>query len=87
MQSVTIDPLTHERIKQSDKSQRIIKKAKHPAIIDTEMWNRVQEAIVSRINHNLVSDGSKHAIVGIVVNKDIYCRKLRCGCGRRFKKI
>lgn len=85
MQSVTIDPLTHERIKQKDKSRRIIRKGKHPAIIEPEMWNRVQEVIDSRVNHNLVSDGSKHIMRGIVTNKDVYCRKMRFGCGRRFK--
>ena len=86
MQSVTIDPLTHERIKQNDKSRRIVKKGKHPAIIEPEMWIKVQEVIDSRINHNLISDGRKHVMRGIVTNKDVFCRKMRCGCGRRFKK-
>lgn len=49
------------------------------------MWNRVQEVIDSRVNHNLVSGSNKHIMRGIVTNKDVYCRKMRCGCGRRFK--
>jgi DNA invertase Pin-like site-specific DNA recombinase len=86
MQSVTIDPLTHERIKLNDRSKRIIKKGNHPSIIEPEVWNKVQAIVDSRVNHNLLQDNNKHVMRGIVTNKEVYCRKMRCGCGRRFKK-
>ena len=86
MQSVTIDPLTHERVNQNDKSRRVTKAGNFPAIIEPELWFKVQEIIDSRINHYLTAGNGKPVMRGITVNKDIYCRKMRCGCGRRFKK-
>lgn len=85
LQSVTIDPLSHERVNQNDKSRRVKRKGKFPAIIEPELWFKVQEIIDSRINHNLNNTGKK-GFNGIVVSKDMYCKKMRCGCGRRFKK-
>ncbi len=86
MQSVTIDPLTHERVNQNDKSRRVTKAGNFPAIIEPELWFKVQEIIDSRTNHYLTAGNGKPVMRGIAVNKDIYCRKMRCGCGRRFKK-
>lgn len=85
MQSVTIDPLTHERINQRDKSKRICKKGDFPPIIEPDLWFKVQKLIDSRINRNLVRNNDSSKGNGIT-NKDIYCQKMRCGCGRRFKK-
>lgn len=83
--SYTEDPLTHERVSQLDRDRRVVKEGKHPAIIEVDMWNRVQEVIDSRLNHVANFDKSKKQLNGIVVNKNVYCRKMRCGCGRRFK--
>lgn len=103
LQSVTVDPLTHERVSQLDKDMRVRAKGNYPPIIEPETWFLVQDIIDSRINHDvnvektvndkseLVMNGStperkKHIMRGKVVNKDIFCQKMRCGCGRRFKK-
>lgn len=85
MQSYTIDPLTHERVNQKDKSRRIIKKGNFPAIISKETWEEVQKVLDSRIN--CYTNGSNQIIKrGILTSNDVYCRKMRCGCGRRFRR-
>lgn len=86
MQSVTIDPLTHERINQNDKTRRICKKGNFEPIIQPDIWFKVQDCIDSRINRNLVKNDNPAKGTKGVINKDIYCQKMRCGCGRRFKK-
>ena len=86
LQSVTIDPLTHERININDRSLHIYKQGSFPAIIEPEVWHKVQELIDARINHNLEVATGKTTKCGVAVNKDTYCQKMRCGCGRRFKK-
>lgn len=83
-QSVTEDPLTHERVK-VDKEKYIRKKGNFPAIIDAALWQTAQEAIDKRTNHEFKKENKK-SMNGVVVNKDVICRKMRCGCGRRFKK-
>lgn len=83
-QSVTEDPLTHERVK-VPKEQRISKKMEYPKIIEPDLWYAVQRSIDSRVNHDF-KPGNKNGINGKVENKDIYCRKTRCGCGRRLRK-
>lgn len=85
MQSVTSDPLKHSRINNVEKDKRIIKKGDFPAIIDSDTWYAVQDAINSRIGFAKDKQGKK-TIMGYAGNKDIYCRKLRCGCGRRFRR-
>ena len=78
-QSYTEDPLTHTRIK-NDKDERVNVKGNFPPIINPETWLRVQKAIDSRVNHDFNrKNGIKH-------NNDIYCSKMRCGCGRRFRR-
>lgn len=84
-QSVTEDPLTHERVKVS-KDKHIFKEGNFPPIIDENVWMRAQAALDSRVNHDFSKDGSSGRMNGICENKDIYCKKMRCGCGRRFKK-
>ena len=84
-QSVTEDPLTHERVK-VDKDMHIRKQGNYPPIIDKEKWQVAQASIDKRVNHNFQKGDSKTGINGIAVNKDVFCRKMRCGCGRRFKK-
>ena len=79
-QSVTEDPLSHKRIR-VDKSQRVDIDIDIPIIIPPDMWDAVQRALDSRTHY--ISNGKK---VGVPYNKDIYCKKLRCGCGRRFKR-
>ena len=86
LQSVTVDPLTHERVNQKNKEERTIAKGDFPAIIDPETWYKVQEIIDSRINPNLVASNGKPVMRGKATSKDIYCQKMRCGCGRKFKK-
>lgn len=86
LQSVTSDPLKHSRINNIEKEKHIIKKGKHPAIIDSDMWYAVQDAINSRIAFSKDDKSGENRKQGYAENKDVYCRKLRCGCGRRFKK-
>ena len=86
LQSVTIDPLTHERINQTDKDRRVRKKGDFPAIIEPDLWFKVQDIIDSRINHNFVDANNKSETRGTRIGKDIYQQKMRCGCGRRLKK-
>lgn len=85
-QSVTEDPLTHTR-RSVDKAKRVQYdlSGKIPAIIEPDVWKTVQDAIDERVNHDFNNDKSKSGINGIVTNKNIFCRKMRCGCGRRFK--
>lgn len=83
-QSVTVDPLTHKRSKVS-KDKRVLVKSNLPPIIDGDTWDKAQLAVESRTNHDF-SKGVGSGINGICVNKDVLCRKMRCGCGRRFKK-
>lgn len=84
-QSVTENPLTHQRVKVSKDKQMLIP-VQIPQIIESELWYRVQEAIDSRINRDWVKGDKTTGINGKVESKDIYCRKMRCGCGRKFKK-
>lgn len=85
-QSVTENPLTHARVNvQKDKRLRYDLSGKIPCITEPALWHAVQDAIDSRVNHDFGNDKSKSGINGIVVNKNIFCRKMRCGCGRRFK--
>ncbi|MCI8363933.1 MAG: recombinase family protein [Eubacterium sp.] len=86
LQSVTSDPLKHSRINNIEKSKHIIKKGDFPAIIDPDTWYAVQDAINSRIGFSKGDKQGKKIMMGYAGNKDIYCRKLRCGCGRRFRK-
>lgn len=86
LQSVTVDPLTHERINQLDKSKRVCASGSFPAIIEPDLWYKVQDIIDSRINHDLLASGKERRMKGANTNKDIFCQKMRCGCGRRFKK-
>lgn len=86
LQSVTSDPLKHSRINNIKKDKRIIKKGGFPAIIDSDTWYAVQDAINSRIGFSTGDKEGKKAMMGYAGNKDIYCRKLRCGCGRRFRR-
>lgn len=84
-QSVTEDPLTHERKKvDREKHVRYDLGAKIPRIIEPNVWNAAQKAIESRSNPYWTNE-AQHSINGMVTNKNIYCRKMRCGCGRRFK--
>lgn len=84
-QSVTEDPLTHERKKvDREKHVRYDLRAKIPRIIEPNVWNAAQKAIESRSNPYWTNE-AQHSINGMVTNKNIYCRKMRCGCGRRFK--
>ena len=84
-QSVTENPLTHAR-RSVQKEQRVKYdlKEKIPCIIEPDIWQAVQVAIDSRVNHNFNSI-SQSGINGVVTNKNVFCRKMRCGCGRRFK--
>lgn len=81
MQSVTENPLTHKRTN-VDKQQRLLIKCDAiPVIIPPKKWDDVQEAINSRIKFTV--DGKK---TGNKCCDDIYCNKLRCGCGRKFRR-
>lgn len=84
-QSVTENPLTHAR-RRVQKEQRVKYdlKEKIPCIIEPTVWQAVQAAIDSRVNHYFNST-SQSGINGVVTNKNVFCRKMRCGCGRRFK--
>ncbi len=85
LQSVTEDPLTHERCR-VPKDKHIYIKMNFPKIIEPEVWHAVQEAVDSRICYGFVKNGNEPVKRGKAENKDIYCRKMRCGCGRRFRK-
>ena len=70
-----------------DKERHIIKKGKFPAIVDEYTWDLAQKALDSRTQVAFIEANSKrHATRGMKPHKDIYCQKMRCGCGRRFKK-
>ena len=84
-QSVTENPLTHARRSvQKEQRVRYDLREKIPCIIEPDIWQAVQVAIDSRVNHNFNSI-SQSGINGVVTNKNVFCRKMRCGCGRRFK--
>ena len=86
-QSVTENPLTHER-KSVEKDKRVKYElgAKIPRIIEPEAWKKVQEELDKRaLQFRKGADGNSHKVAGGPSNKNIYCRKMRCGCGRRFK--
>lgn len=79
--SYTENPITHKRKKINDISKRHIVEGRHEAIIDPQIWDKVQEGIDSRINRDLTN-----AHRGLMLNQDVYCRKMRCECGRRFRR-
>lgn len=83
LQSVTEDALTHKRVI-VPKNKRLRIKSNIPPIIDKVMWYKVQEAIDSRVNEKF--QNNRLIVNGKARNKDVFCRKMRCGCGRRFKK-
>ncbi len=85
LQSVTEDPLTHERCR-VPKDKHIYIKMDFPKIIEPEVWHAVQKAVDSRVSYGLVKGGKETLKRGKVRNNDVYCRKMRCGCGRRFRK-
>lgn len=84
-QSVTENPLTHER-KKVDKNRHVEYDLtdRIPCIIEPEIWYKAQESIAERTNENWKLDSTSY-INGKVVNKNVFCKKMRCGCGRRFK--
>lgn len=85
-QSVTKDPLTHERVTNHDRSKRIIMKATFPPIIDNDLWELAQSQVAKR-RVNYKKENSNEVIsFGVRNSNDIYCKKLRCGCGRRFRR-
>jgi len=84
-QSVTENPLTHKRVKVAKDRQMLIP-IEIPQIIEPELWQEVQKAVDSRINNDWVAGKKNTGINGKVESKDIYCRKMRCGCGRKFRK-
>jgi DNA invertase Pin-like site-specific DNA recombinase len=85
LQTVTEDPLTHKRVPvEKDKQVRVASGI--PPIIEPEMWHKVQAAIDSRTGSYSKKDNQGMELRGRKENKDVYCRKLRCGCGRRFQK-
>lgn len=83
LKSYTEDPITHKRRKQKDKTKRPSIEGKFEPIIPKEMWEAVQRELDSRINHNLDNNQNGR---GIMISEDVYCRKMRCECGRRFRK-
>lgn len=83
MQSVTVDPLTHERININDRSKRLVREGNFPAIISKEVWEAAQKALDSRINHVLVD--SNNVARGVKRCESPYGDLLRCGCGRKFR--
>jgi len=87
LKSYTIDPLSHERVSQPNKIKRPRQKGNYEPIIQSDMWDIVQEKINSRVNRDFITENrEKKNLNGKVINKDVYCRKMRCGCGRRLKK-
>lgn len=83
LKSYTEDPITHKRRNQKDKTKRPSVEGKFEPIISKDMWEAVQKELDSRINHNLDNNQKSR---GIMISEDIYCRKMRCECGRRFRK-
>lgn len=84
-QSVTENPLTHARRSvQKEQRVRYDLRAKIPCIIKPAVWQAVQDAIDSRTNQNFNGTG-RTGKNGKSNNKNVFCRKMRCGCGRRFK--
>lgn len=84
-QSVIENPLTHQRVKVS-KDKHLMVEVKIPCIIEADMWHKVQKEIDSRVCDYWVEGGKKAAVYGARSHKDVYCRKMRCGCGRRFRR-
>lgn len=84
MKSVTIDPLTHKRVSQLDRDKRQRKEGKFPAIIDIDTWEEAQKQIDSNMSHGFNKDGKEYRR-GMHKGKNIYCHKMRCSCGRRFR--
>ncbi|MCR4609400.1 MAG: recombinase family protein [Eubacterium sp.] len=78
-QSVTDDCLTHKRVKNSKSDYKEFKCPCDP-IIPRDYWEEVQKRIDSRI---VWTSPRKH---GVNVSSDKFLPKLRCGCGRKFKK-
>ena len=83
LKSYTEDPITHKRRNQKDKTKRPTTKGKFEPIIPEDMWEAAQKELDSRINHNLNNNQNGR---GIMISSDVYCRKMRCECGRRFRK-
>lgn len=83
-QSYTCNPLTHARENVPKDERRLYDmNGKIPVIIEPELWYAVQEKISSRTCSYWNNDRVK--TMGTRTSGDVYCRKMRCGCGRRFR--
>ena len=83
LKSYTEDPITHKRRNQKDKTKRPSVDGNFKPIIPRDMWEAAQRELDSRISRNLDNNQNGR---GIMISEDIYCRKMRCECGRRFRK-
>jgi site-specific DNA recombinase len=72
---VTVDYLTHKKIKNNEIEEKIYLKNHHEAIIGREMWDEVQREIIRRSPKKKQRHSGKHWCSG----------KIECGgCGARF---
>lgn len=78
----TMDSITHYRIKKDAKDVELVQSDFVEVIIPKEKWDEAQRICNEKTNRNM-NTGKKQ---WYRLNKDVYCRLMRCECGRRFRK-
>ncbi|WP_304943253.1 recombinase family protein [Vallitalea guaymasensis] len=75
----TVNYLTHKRKKNKGDKGYIINTDNHPAVIDRDIWNKVQ----MKLNDNM----RKYKEQGIGYSKSLFSGKIICGsCGGKYRK-
>lgn len=75
----TVNYLTHTRKKNKGDKDYIIIRDNHPAIIDRDIWNKVQM--------KLTGNKRKYKEQGIGYSKSLFTGKIICGsCGEKYRK-
>lgn len=80
--SVTIDPISHKRIKNTDKSTYEYIKGDFPAIISDDMWQQVQMLRSTKV----LFDKETKRQMPVNLPEDPWKQILRCGCGKKFQR-
>ena len=80
LQSKSDGYLTQNRVK-NDKSDWVLVKGTHEAIIDEAVFQSVQDAKTERLTHDV-----NNRPTGRKMSSDIWTEKLVCKCGSRYKK-
>lgn len=83
--SYTADFLDHSRVQNNDVKKHTYIKGDWPPIVDEDTWLKVQVLIEEKSTKIIANDKTVRTI-GKEKSKDVWVRKLKCSCGKTFRK-